>query len=656
MRILLPVALFSLFIPLQLRAESDVQCPYEAVVDADDLHVRSGPGTRYYPTGKLQSGQKVTVRRLDPGGWLMIDPPEGTFSLIPAAAVERTGEASGTVTEDEVKVVMGSEQNLSRAVTQCELNQGDSVEILGEKILSLGGPSETWYQIRPPQGEYRWVHGKYIVPVDGIDSAKQIQLERKKADALRKTASEEEVTSEHEEPASKEPTPPTRKPRIDKSGAVAQTGPDLDVLVAEREQLKAIDREWELMLDRSPSLWKLDDMEQAYRQLQEQLTIPVLKKQIDYRLSSLKEYRQVYGDFVEFQQITEATDRRDRELRDGFVAPVVQPTSHEAPAADSEIPPGAFPDAAGSSGEESANPLPLAKPEPAAESALPANPNQFVLTGRLVRTTPAGGRAHPGNPAQFAIVAPNNQIQAFLHSTPQVGDLSPYLNREVGINGSNWSRPGQQSNVYSVTQIAPLDGPLVRDSSTPQFAMPTQQPGLAAPMNGPPGMSQQMLSQGNPQQPQTVGTPVNGYPNQPIPSQFGNGLPGGIQPVNGEFPQTEFPQTTGPMPQESYPQQPVNGYPIPGENKAFSAYPPNQMQPGFEQHPTGQMSMQQLQQIEQHFGQPSGQGQWQPATQMHQPHLHQQQGQAYQQGNVIHRPPQYSNQKRSWWPFGRHQR
>lgn len=138
MRILLPVALFSLFIPLQLRAESDVQCPYEAVVDADDLHVRSGPGTRYYPTGKLQSGQKVTVRRLDPGGWLMIDPPEGTFSLIPAAAVERTGEASGTVTEDEVKVVMGSEQNLSRAVTQCELNQGDSVEILGEKILSLG--------------------------------------------------------------------------------------------------------------------------------------------------------------------------------------------------------------------------------------------------------------------------------------------------------------------------------------------------------------------------------------------------------------------------------------------------------------------------------------------------------------------------------------
>lgn len=60
MRILLmTVALWTSF-TLEGRSESDVQCPYQAIVDGDDLHVRSGPGTKYYPTGKLQSGQKVT--------------------------------------------------------------------------------------------------------------------------------------------------------------------------------------------------------------------------------------------------------------------------------------------------------------------------------------------------------------------------------------------------------------------------------------------------------------------------------------------------------------------------------------------------------------------------------------------------------------------
>ncbi|MBL8848846.1 MAG: hypothetical protein JNG89_04150, partial [Planctomycetaceae bacterium] len=58
------------------------QFPYEATVQADDVHVRSGPGLRHYPTGKLNSGDHVTVIRHDPGGWYMIAPPAGSFSWI----------------------------------------------------------------------------------------------------------------------------------------------------------------------------------------------------------------------------------------------------------------------------------------------------------------------------------------------------------------------------------------------------------------------------------------------------------------------------------------------------------------------------------------------------------------------------------------------
>lgn len=667
MRILLSVVcLWSAFV-FNAHAESDVQCPYEAVVDADDLYLRSGPGTKYYPTGKLQSGQRVMVRRLDPGGWLMIDPPEGTFSLIPAEVVERTGEKTGQVVEDQVKVVMGSEQTQGRAVTQCELNQGDTVEILGEKILSIGGPAETWYQIRPPQGEYRWVHGKYIVPVDGIDTAKHLQSERKKAETLRKHSGSEAASDEID--SSRQPQASNNhQPRIDKSGAVAQTGPDLDTLVAEREQLKAVDREWELMLERSPSQWKLDDMEQAYHALLDQLTVPVLKRQVDYRLQSLKAHRKVYEDFIEFQRITDATDRRDQELQEGFAAPIVQPVAHEHESPNEEIPHGAFPEA--SAVDEGLPPRDAFEEEPV-EAQAGDNPNKFVLTGRLVRTAPAGNRMQSGNTPQFALVAPNNQVLAFVHSTPQVGDLTPFLNREVGINGSNWSRPGQQMNVYSVTQIAPLDGQAVRDSSTPQFAMPTQQPLPnqtlpGQPLPGQPLQAQPLMSQGSaagnwqPQQ-QPYGTPINGTMSQPIPSQFQGNYPSGIQPVSGE--QGQFPSTPGQG------VTPIQGYPLEGENRAFSAYPPNQGMPqqnqfqypspdqfhgGVIQNQSAQpqtpnnVPIQQLEQIEQHFNQPSNPGQWQPSTQMQQP-----QGQAVQRGNVIHRPPQYSNQKRSWWPFGR---
>ncbi len=360
-------------------------------------------------------------------------------------------------------------------------------------------------------------------------------------------------------------------------------------------------------------------------------------------------------------------------MQEGFAAPIVQPVAHEHESPNEEIPHGAFPEA--SAVDEGLPPRDAFEEEPV-EAQAGDNPNKFVLTGRLVRTAPAGNRMQSGNTPQFALVAPNNQVLAFVHSTPQVGDLTPFLNREVGINGSNWSRPGQQMNVYSVTQIAPLDGQAVRDSSTPQFAMPTQQPlpnqtlpGQplpGQPLPGQPLQAQPLMSQGSaagnwqPQQ-QPYGTPINGMMSQPIPSQFQGNYPGGIQPVSGE--QGQYPSVPGQG------VTPIQGYPLEGENRAFSAYPPNQGQPQQNQfqypspdqfqggviqnqsaspQPPNNIPIQQLEQIEQHFNQPSNPGQWQPSTQMQQP-----QGQAVQRGNVIHRPPQYSNQKRSWWPFGR---
>ena len=44
-----------------------------------DVYVRSGPGRNYYPTDKLDKGEKVEVYRHDPGGWYAIRPPRNSF-------------------------------------------------------------------------------------------------------------------------------------------------------------------------------------------------------------------------------------------------------------------------------------------------------------------------------------------------------------------------------------------------------------------------------------------------------------------------------------------------------------------------------------------------------------------------------------------------
>src|SRR5262249_17853425 len=142
--------------------------PYETTIEAEETYVRSGAGSKYYPTGKLQRGDKVVVHRHDPGGWFMIAPPPGSFSWVPAKYVERSAPDRGTVKNNNVGARVGSFESDIREVFQRPLARGDEVHILGEKMLAPeagAGPAELWYRIEPPRGEWRWVSGQAIAPL-----------------------------------------------------------------------------------------------------------------------------------------------------------------------------------------------------------------------------------------------------------------------------------------------------------------------------------------------------------------------------------------------------------------------------------------------------------------------------------------------------------
>ncbi|MEX1223019.1 MAG: SH3 domain-containing protein, partial [Pirellulales bacterium] len=147
-----------------VAAEEAEAFPYTAVVTTDDVYVRSGPGKNYYPTSKMQGGEQVEVYRHDPGGWFAIRPPQDSFSWVPAKLLQLRDDKLAEVLEDQTPAHVGSLFSDVRDVRQVRLKKGETVEVLGQKrfVDQQAGVTETWYQIAPPAGEFRWIYGTLL--------------------------------------------------------------------------------------------------------------------------------------------------------------------------------------------------------------------------------------------------------------------------------------------------------------------------------------------------------------------------------------------------------------------------------------------------------------------------------------------------------------
>jgi uncharacterized protein YgiM (DUF1202 family) len=134
-------------------AQAPSEFPYVGEVTGNDVNVRSGPDTNYYPTMRLQAGARVTVTG-EKFGWLRIDPPAGSFCLIAKEFVELDRDGSGVVSGDNVNVRAGSELS-DRRLPITQLSKGTSVSILGEH-------PDGFYKIAPPEGAYVWITKQFV--------------------------------------------------------------------------------------------------------------------------------------------------------------------------------------------------------------------------------------------------------------------------------------------------------------------------------------------------------------------------------------------------------------------------------------------------------------------------------------------------------------
>ena len=147
------------------RPAPTVSFPYIGRLTGNDVYVRSGPGANFYRTGKLHKGEQVVVVRQDPGRWLAIVPPDGSFNWVSARYVAVRADGVGVVTGHNLRVRVGTPISTVRDIHHQKLTKGARVKILERRQIPVGNAAETWYRIAPPLGELRWVTGRYVTYV-----------------------------------------------------------------------------------------------------------------------------------------------------------------------------------------------------------------------------------------------------------------------------------------------------------------------------------------------------------------------------------------------------------------------------------------------------------------------------------------------------------
>lgn len=427
--------------------------PYTAVVKSDDVYVRSGPGKSYYPTDKLRTGDRVEVYRHDPGGWLAIRPPAGSFSWVSVRHLEKTEADLGKVTEEGVVARVGSLLSDHRDVIQVRLRRGEAVEL--REVPGKKNPQ--WHTIAPPAGEFRWVFAKFVEPETGSAAARPVRRTgfneptadgeprepelldpRAERSARRSTGpsppDDEAMAAGGEEvfaPADQWRTPdrPARVARAAwQTKATAsearrrwpEPGDELSVRGGQRPtELEAIDSDLSRIVADDVSRWRLAPLRARCEILLARAETPLDRGRARLLLRRIERFEQLQGRY----------DRRS--------APMVSESRWANGAA------------------ATANVAPARAPELAPAAA------GFDGTGRLEAVV----SRRLGAP-QFALFDTFGVVQAYLVAAPGV-NLRLYQGKQVGVTGTRAFLLDEQKPLITVQRVSPLDAAAARQASRP---------------------------------------------------------------------------------------------------------------------------------------------------------------------------------------------
>lgn len=485
------IALLTGFWTSLIQPASAADKAVEAVVRQQDALVRSGPGDRdFYPTLKLSSGSRVRVLRDEGNGWLMIEPPEGSYSLIRSDYVQKTGERSGVVTVDTMDRI-GSDLHKGDLYIRHQILRDEQVEILGEQILKTDSGDVPMLRIKPPKGEYRYIargdvelqsadlgaanplagrlgagpsasiesERPAMISLDdppetdssalssppdsgSLDSFRAMPLASTEPEAAGHAASTLASKSVIASglPGSAEEGIRTPQVGFETPAPLADSGNSVSASERQRTQtvsqeLERIDEQFRAMIRQPVGEWNLPAIEREYRALANE---PGMERQMTQRIAAVDRYRRTQAEFHEFQQIIQQTDARDEALRRQF-ASRWQTVSTGQPSTTIV---------------RRENGSPAAPPATAGPVTAPPGgpviPGAFDGAGIVQRAaaTSAGMPRH-------VLLASNGRVLAYLQAAPGV-NLDQFVGQSMGLIGSRVFHPQLNADVLTVQRLAPV--------------------------------------------------------------------------------------------------------------------------------------------------------------------------------------------------------
>ena len=238
-----------------------VEFPYVAYVNSADVYVRSGPGRDYYPTDKVQKGEKIEVYRHDPGGWLAIRPPRQSFSWVSSRHLDPVDDRLAVVNSGRVVARVGSTFSDVRDVIQVRLEKGEQVELFDSPATD-----SPWCKIAPPAGEFRWVFSKFVdseLPADVARDEREAAGESDPADDASESRDGVRLASGAQKTA--------REPRI-----ATRQAPRMDIAneSGRQRELDRIDLELSAMVVEEIAAWSFGPLSERANALLEQAQTP----------------------------------------------------------------------------------------------------------------------------------------------------------------------------------------------------------------------------------------------------------------------------------------------------------------------------------------------------------------------------------------------
>ncbi len=391
------------------NAHAQQGLPYEATVVANNVYIRSGPGTEYYPTGKLQTGETVEVYRHDPGGWCAIRPPQTSFTWVSSRFVKPLKDRLGEIVGDRVAARVGSSFSSIRDVIQVRLQKGELVEILQVS------PDGAWTKIAPPSGEFRWVHRNFLT-ADG------------QASGLRKSYRGEQASSDAQPVEHANEQGLEIEPSLQFAGEAAGLDRDNGYPTTECEysyaqtprvvspeefaaELDDLNIELSMMIVEEPTVWEFGDLASRAQGLLMQAETAVERGKARILLTKIRRFEDIRDRYRKVSTLAARTETANRR-------------------------------------HASATPKDYRASDP--------RESRYDGSGRLMQVqSPKSGAP------RFALMDEAGRVRCFVTPAPGI-NMQYYLGKEIGVNGMRGYVPEQRAAHVTAKHIEILDERILR--------------------------------------------------------------------------------------------------------------------------------------------------------------------------------------------------